>query len=134
MFKKLECVSIHTKDIEKSLSFYISEGLTENWKIERTLENGSTWTVIGLKFPLKDSSELVLSNYPEINFTEVEIYVEDVRQAYSELRKNEEIQWIRTPFATESGHFHDHRLIGLNKVRGYPLAIVLPFLLALPGK
>lgn len=104
MFKKLECVCIHTKDIEKSLSFYISMGLTENWKLERNLENGSTWTLIGLKFPLKDSSELVLSNHPEINFTEIEIHVEDVLQAYDELNKNEEIQWIRTPFATESGH------------------------------
>jgi catechol 2,3-dioxygenase-like lactoylglutathione lyase family enzyme len=104
MFNKLECVCIHTKDIAKSLSFYISMGLAENWKIERILVDGSTWTMIGLKFPQKDSSELVLSNHPEINFTEVEILVEDVRQAHSELSKNEEIQWIRTPFATESGH------------------------------
>lgn len=51
MFKKLECVCIHTKDIEKSLLFYTSMGLTENWKIERSLENGSAWTVISLKFP-----------------------------------------------------------------------------------
>ncbi len=104
VFKKLECVCIHTKNIEKSLLFYISMGLTENWKIKRILESGSTWTVIGLKFPQKDSSELVLSNHPDINFTEVEILVDDVRQAYDELSKNEEIQWIRTPFATESGH------------------------------
>ncbi len=33
-----------------------------------------------------------------------QIYVEDVRQTYNELNKNIEIQWIRTPFATESGH------------------------------
>ncbi len=104
MFKKLECVCIHTKDIEKSLSFYISMGLAESWKIERILENGSTWTIIGLKFPQKNSSELVLSNHPEYNFTEIEILVEDVRQAHSELSKNEKIRWLRTPFATESGH------------------------------
>lgn len=104
MFKKLECVCIHTKDIVKSLLFYTSMGLTENWKIERSLENGSAWTVIGLKFPQKDSSELVLSDHPELNFTEVEILVDDVRQTYDELSKNGEIQWIRTPFAAESGH------------------------------
>ena len=103
LFKKLECVSIHTKDIDKSCAFYTSMGLTENWRIERVLENG-TWTLVGLKFPEQDSSELVLSNHPEINFIEIEILVEDVRQVYKELRKNEEIQWIRTPFATESGH------------------------------
>ncbi|WP_163100084.1 VOC family protein [Peribacillus alkalitolerans] len=104
MFKKLECVCIHTNDIEKSTAFYTSMGLAENWKIERNLESGNTWILIGLKFPQKDSSELVLSNHPENNFTEVEIVVEDVRQAHAQLSKNEEIQWIRTPFATESGH------------------------------
>jgi predicted neutral ceramidase superfamily lipid hydrolase len=46
----------------------------------------------------------VLSNHPENNFTEVENLVEDVRQAHAEISKNEEVQWIRTPFATESGH------------------------------
>jgi catechol 2,3-dioxygenase-like lactoylglutathione lyase family enzyme len=104
MFRRMECVSIHTKDIEKSLSFYKSMGLTENWRIERSLENGLAWTLIGLKFPLQNSSELVLSNHPEIQYTEVEINVEDVRQAYAHLSGNEEIQWIRTPFATESGY------------------------------
>jgi hypothetical protein len=79
-------------------------GLSENWKIERVLEDGFTWTLLGLKFPQKESSELVLSNHPENKFTEVEILVEDVRKAHTELSKNEEIQWIRTPFATESGH------------------------------
>lgn len=79
-------------------------GLTEHWKIERVLKNGFTWTLIGLKFPQKDSSELVLSNHPDNKFTEVEILVEDVCQTHAELSSNEEIKWIRTPFATESGH------------------------------
>lgn len=104
LFKKLECICIHTKDIEKSLSFYTSMGLTEHWKIKRVLEDGFTWTLIGLKFPEKESSELVLSNHPDNTFTEVEILVEDVCQTHAELSDNEEIQWIRTPFATESGH------------------------------
>ncbi|MCQ6560084.1 VOC family protein [Paenibacillus mendelii] len=104
MFKKLECVCMHTNDIGKSLAFYTSMGLTENWRIERTLEDGSIWSVIGLKFPRQDSSELVLSNHPVNQFTEVEILVDDVRQAHAELSNNREIQWIRTPFATESGH------------------------------
>ncbi|MGG1633463.1 VOC family protein [Paenibacillus sp. NRS-1760] len=104
MFKKLECVCIHTIEIEKSLAFYTAMGLTESWKIERALEDGFVWKIIGLKFPMKDSSELVLSNHPDNKFTEVEILVEDVREAHNELSKNEEIQWIRTPFATESRH------------------------------
>lgn len=104
LFKKLECVCIHTKDMEKSLSFYTLMGLTEHWKIERILENGFTWTLIGLKFPQENSSELVLSNHPDNTFTEVEILVEDVCQLHTELSNNEEIKWIRTPFATESGH------------------------------
>ncbi|MNJ03882.1 hypothetical protein D3C73_1643960 [compost metagenome] len=46
----------------------------------------------------------MLSNHPEIHYTEVEILVDDVRQAYQELNQNEEIKWIRAPFATESGY------------------------------
>lgn len=104
MFKKLECVCIYTEDIVKSLEFYTSMGLTEAWKIERNLENGFNWVITGLKFPQQDSSELVLSNNPENNFTEVEIFVDDVCQTYNKLSENELIKWIRTPFATESGH------------------------------
>ena len=36
---KLECVSIHTKDIEKS-AFYKEMGMEQNWVIERELEEG----------------------------------------------------------------------------------------------
>jgi catechol 2,3-dioxygenase-like lactoylglutathione lyase family enzyme len=104
MFKKLECVCIHTDSIEKSLSFYTSMGLTENWKIERILDDGFNWAIIGLNFPEKESSELVLSNHPKNKFTEVEILVEDVRQVHRKLSKDDEIRWIRPPFATESGH------------------------------
>ncbi|WP_432723080.1 hypothetical protein R0381_001311 [Jeongeupia wiesaeckerbachi] len=104
MFKKIECVCIHTSDIDKSLAFYTSVGLSENWKIERPLENGYVWRLIGLKFASGPSSELVLSNHPENKFTEVEMLVEDVRQAHKELSTNAEVKWIRTPFATESGH------------------------------
>ena len=38
--QKLECVSIHTKDIEKSVSFYKEMGMKQNWMIERELEEG----------------------------------------------------------------------------------------------
>ncbi|KEK24882.1 VOC family protein [Bacillus gaemokensis] len=104
MFKKLECVSIHTKDIEKSALFYKSMGLKQHWIVERNLENDQVWTLIGLKFPEKHSSELVLSNHPDINFMEVEILVEDVLQTYESLKENKDVKWIREPFQTESGH------------------------------
>lgn len=104
MFKKLECVCIHTENIEKSIEFYTSVGLIVNWKIDRKLENNSIWKLVGLKFPENDSSELVLSNHPENTFAEVEILVEDVRESYSQLSENREVKWIRTPFTTESGH------------------------------
>ena len=104
MFKKLECVCLYSQDIEKSRSFYNSLGLVENWKIDRPLEDGTPWTLIGFKFPEKESSELVISNHPENNFTEVEIHVGNVCEVYNEFSKNPEIKWIRTPFATESGH------------------------------
>lgn len=79
-------------------------GLIESWKIERPLDNGFNWIIVGLKFPRTDSSELVLSNHPENKFTEVEIMVDDVSDAYNELLNNDQVKWIRTPFATESGH------------------------------
>ncbi len=60
MFKKLECVSIHTKDIEKSVSFYKEMGMEQNWVIERELEEGVIWTLIGLKFP--DEKKFGVSN------------------------------------------------------------------------
>ncbi len=104
MFKKLECVCLHTVDIESSLSFYRLMGLTERWRIKRELDGGTAWNLIGLMFPEQDSSELVLSDHPEFNFTEIEISVDDVRQTYAVLSRHPEIQWIRTPFATESGH------------------------------
>jgi hypothetical protein len=68
------------------------------------LEDEYVWRLIGLKFPSKQSSEWVLSNHPKVTFTEVEILVDDVRQAYEKMRKSSEVQWIRPPFATESGH------------------------------
>ena len=46
MFKKLECVSIHTKDIEKSVFFYKEMGMEQNWIIERELEEGVILTLI----------------------------------------------------------------------------------------
>ncbi|MEC0369720.1 VOC family protein [Paenibacillus chibensis] len=104
MFKKLECVCIHTKDIDKSLSFYTSMGLKENWRIERVLDSGFVWTLVGLIFPELNSSELVLSNHPQNQSTEIEILVDDVQEAYNELSKHEEIEWIGLPFETESGH------------------------------
>ncbi len=104
MFKKLECVCMYAEDLEKSLGFYTAMGLTENWRIERTMDNGFVWTLIGLKFPQADSSELVLSNHPQNKFTEAEILVEDVQQVYHHLSQNGEVKWIKTPFETESGH------------------------------
>jgi catechol 2,3-dioxygenase-like lactoylglutathione lyase family enzyme len=104
MFQKLECVCIHTTDIVSSLAFYTGLGLSQAWRIERTSANGTPSSLIGLKFPQAGSSELVLSNNPDVTLTEVEIYVDDVVQTFESLRENADIQWIRPPFATESGH------------------------------
>ena len=104
MFQKLECVCINTTDIEGSLAFYASLGLAQAWRIERVSGNGIPSSLIGLKFPAAGSSELVLSDNPDVTFTEIEIHVGDVVSTYETLRSNPAIQWIRTPFATESGH------------------------------
>ncbi|KKC39312.1 glyoxalase [Devosia epidermidihirudinis] len=104
MIKKIECVCVPTNDVAKSTSFYVSLGLKEAWRIERPRDDGRLWTLVGLKFPDQASSELVLSDNPDVNFTEVELAVDDVRATFAELKANAEITWIREPFATESGH------------------------------
>lgn len=104
MFRKIECVCIPTRDIAASEAFYLSLGLRRGWIIERPRPDGAIWTLIGLKFPDAASSELVLSDNPDIDFTEIEMAVDDVRATFAALRDNPAITWIREPFATESGH------------------------------
>lgn len=104
MFQKLECVCLYTADIAASLAFYTGLGLEQAWRIERVSGSGVASSLVGLKFPRADSSELVLSDNAEVNFTELEIHVDDVRETYAALSANPQVEWIRTPFATESGH------------------------------
>src|SRR4051794_29780240 len=104
MIRKIECVCIPTKDIAASEAFYASLGLCRGWIIERPRPDGATWTLVGMKFPDAASSELVLSDNPDIGFAEVELAVDDVRGTFAELSGNAGVNWIREPFATESGH------------------------------
>jgi catechol 2,3-dioxygenase-like lactoylglutathione lyase family enzyme len=104
MFRKLDCVCIHTTDLEKSLQFYTQMGLREAWRLERTTEAGVPWTLVGFDFPESGSSQLVASTHPERRLTDVEILVDDVQAAYKSLSANPEIRWIAEPFAIESGH------------------------------
>jgi catechol 2,3-dioxygenase-like lactoylglutathione lyase family enzyme len=104
MIRRIECVCVPTTDVAASEAFYASLGLSRSWKIERKLDNGGTWTLVGLKFPDSSGSELVLSDNPSIDFTEIELHCDDVRQTYEAIRTNAAVTWIREPFATESGH------------------------------
>ncbi len=104
MIKKLDCVCIATKDVAASRDFYIAIGLTEAWRIDRATGEGQPWTLIGMKFPDATSSELVLSNNPDVDFTEIELQVDDVRATRRQFESIPGISWIREPFATESGH------------------------------
>lgn len=104
MFKRLDCVCIHTTDLKKSLRFYEEMGLREAWRLDRTTEAGVPWTVLGLDFPEAGSSQLVLSTHPERQKTEIEILVDDVAAAYRSLSKHPGVEWIAEPFAIETGH------------------------------
>ena len=73
-------------------------GMEQNWVIERELEEGAIWTLIGLKFPDEKSSELVISNHPDINFIEVEVLVEDVQQTYESLKDNKDVNGFANHF------------------------------------
>ncbi|MDQ0233248.1 VOC family protein [Metabacillus malikii] len=100
MWNRIECVAIYTEDIEKSVKFYQSLGLTKAWETYQDEEK--QWTLIGMKFP-DGNSELVLKNNPDLNMAETEIVCEDVRQTYETLKLIPEVQWIRTPFANSLG-------------------------------
>lgn len=104
MFQRLDCVCIHTSDLDKSLAFYREMGLREAWRLERTTDEGVPWTLVGLDFPDTTSSQLTLSTHPERKVIDVEIRVEDVHAAYRRLSANPQVAWIAEPFAIEEGH------------------------------
>ncbi|MEO7222223.1 MAG: VOC family protein [Devosia sp.] len=104
MIKKIECVSVFTRDIRASAAFYVSLGMREAWRIDRPGSAGTDVSLIGLKFPDAASAELVLSNNADVPVTEVELLCDDVRATRAELASIDGIIWIREPFATESGH------------------------------
>jgi catechol 2,3-dioxygenase-like lactoylglutathione lyase family enzyme len=102
-FERLDCVCIHTDDLAASLAFLTSMGLTEAWRLERE-DAGRPWTLVGLDFPDRTSSQLVLSTHPDRRQIEVEIRVDDVRASYEALRQAPGVSWIAEPFAIEEGH------------------------------
>ncbi|KKB08508.1 glyoxalase [Devosia geojensis] len=104
MFERLDCVCIHTDDLEKSLTFLADMGLTEAWRLDRALDDGRPWTLIGLDFSDRASSQLVLSTHPDRRDIDVEIRVADVRAAYETLRRRPGVQWLAEPFPIEEGH------------------------------
>jgi hypothetical protein len=95
---------VYTKDIDASAMFYAALGLKQAWRIDRNGPNGVPVSLIGFKFPDEASSELVLSDNADVPLTEIELLCDDVRATCAELGEREDIQWIRKPFATESGH------------------------------
>ncbi len=104
MFRKLDCVCIHTRDLDKSLRFHESMGLREAWRLDRTTKDGVPWTLVGLDFPEAGGSQLVLSTDPDERPPEIEIRVEDVQETYRALSADAEVSWLATPFAIEDGH------------------------------
>lgn len=102
-FERLDCVCLHTEDLAASLTFLTSMGLTEAWRLDRQ-DNGRPWTLVGLDFPDRTSSQLVLSTHQDRKLIEVEMRVADVRAAYDELQATPGVTWIAEPFAIEQGH------------------------------
>ncbi|MER2170255.1 MAG: VOC family protein [Psychrobacillus psychrodurans] len=100
MWKRIECLAIYTNDIDKSVEFYQSMGLTKAWETYQDEEK--QWSLVGMRFP-DGNSELVLKNNPNLNFAETEIVVEDVEEFYKTLKTNPKVEWIRTPFPNSLG-------------------------------
>ena len=103
MFQRLDCVSLHTDDLAVSLAFLQDTGLTEAWRLDRVLDDGRPWTLVGLDFADRSSSQLVLSTHPDRRVVEVEIRVGDVRAVRETLRDRPGVSWLAEPFAIESG-------------------------------
>lgn len=95
MWRKIECVVIYTQDIEKSIRFYEMLGLTKSWDTFQDEQN--KWRLVGMTFP-DGNSELVLKGNPDLQFSETEIIVSDVKETYEMLKDNEEVIWVRNPF------------------------------------
>jgi catechol 2,3-dioxygenase-like lactoylglutathione lyase family enzyme len=70
MWKRIECVAIYTEDIDKSVEFYQSLGLTKAW--EAFQDEDKQWKLIGMKYP-NGNSELVLKNNPNLKFAELRL-------------------------------------------------------------
>ena len=104
MFERLDCVCLHTDDLAASLAFQMEMGLVEAWRLDRVLEDGRPWTLVGLDFPDRTSSQLVLSTHPDRRDIEVEIRVADVRATYRALQNKPGVEWIAEPFPIEQGH------------------------------
>lgn len=104
MFQRLDCVCLHTDDLDAALAFHSAMGLTEAWRLDRQLDDGRFWTLVGLDFPDQTSSQLVLSTHPDRRQIEVEIRVADVRDACRQLDGTPGVTWIAEPFAIEKGH------------------------------
>ena len=100
MWKRIECLAIYTDDMDKSVNFYQSVGLTKVWETYQDEEK--QWSLVGMRFP-DGNSELVLKNNSNLNFAETEIVVEDVKEFYEALKTNPEVEWIRTPFPNSLG-------------------------------
>lgn len=100
MWKKVDCVAMYTEDIDKSVDFYHTLGLTKTWETYQDEEK--QWKLVGMRYP-EGNTELVLKNNPNLKFVETEIVVEDVRQTYETLKMNPEVKWIRTPFTNPLG-------------------------------
>ncbi|WP_088006014.1 VOC family protein [Indiicoccus explosivorum] len=100
MWKHIECVAVHTEDIEKSIQFYETVGLTKVWDTFQDAEQ--KWRLVGMRFPA-GGAELVLKNNPDLKFAETEIMVEDVNELYTALKTNQEVTWIREPFSNALG-------------------------------
>lgn len=100
LWKRIECVAVYTDNIEKSVEFYQSLGLTKAW--EAFQDEEENWKLVGMRYP-DGNSELVLKNDPNRQFAETEVVVEDVVELYKSLTSNSEVQWIRTPFPNSLG-------------------------------
>ena len=95
MWKRMDVVTLFTENIEKSVLFYQSLGLSKDW--ETTQDEKKQWKLVGMKYP-EGNTELVLMDNPDLKFVKTEIVVDDVWETYYTLISNPEVRWLKEPF------------------------------------
>lgn len=104
MINKFHCITLYSKDIEKSKEFYQSIGFKLSWTISDISDDGNVYTRLGFKARDDKSTQFVIQDNPNSKKIDIELSTDDVLETYNELKNNPDIKWLSLPEKNEFGH------------------------------